>query len=87
MERIRVHRVNCIGGVWGDPDPLTGPDWINHDEMVRRTIERHTGQPLPRETFENEYIYRMNFKPDKKGLPQDGVPGTVSISYKRRKRK
>ncbi len=87
MERIKIHRANSIRGSWGDPDPLTGPDWINHDEMVRRTIERHTGQLISRETFEKEFIYHMHFKPDKRQKPEDGVPGTVNITYKRRIKK
>lgn len=84
MEKIKIHRASSIRGSWGDPDPLNGPDWINHDEMVRRTIERHMGEPLPREIFEREYVYNMHFKPDKRGQEGDGVPGIVSIAYKRR---
>lgn len=85
MRRIEEHRdLGSVNGKWLEPDPVNGPEEVCYDEMVRRTLERQTGESFPKDSFAKQVKYDYRFLPDdKKALSMDKVPGTVLIRYSR----
>jgi hypothetical protein len=86
MPRYEIDRFSCADGSWGWPDGFSGPEGLNWDEMVIRTL---VGKGYPRDEAEliitrDNFHFSFTAKPEEDpfGLSDNKITwGTVVIEF------